>query len=610
MLTLDEVHCENFRLLRKCRVAIPKGLVLIHGVNEDVPGTDSNMAGKSTLLHALTWALYGCDSTGTPITGSAIHNKEDYCKVSCRFRKEDGRTIDIWRKRYRKPGPGVPTVQINLALQPETPHHIAKSYCGSPETIQPRINALFGSQDLFLAAHVFGCGEKDVPFALKTDKQQKQLFDLLLSAEDLDAAFFRTKDELDQNRQQEKELRETWSNVGAQRKLNAESKDQHSDLDEAHVQNLQLELAALCNRLSIAETKFKKTRAMLGIIRNRRILYEKKEREAQEKFHGVEEQQIQYTTALGRAKTDIATILRMNQCPTCGADVSNEAKNSLVAPHKEKMGALRKKLGTLPDTFRLEKERNKLENAVKIARAQEIKIEKSNSDVSLELSIVTASRKQKERELEAFRTNQNARQKHDQHKGVLLFMKELHLQEEIENLMRQIKDLEFWLEGFGRSGIRAYRLDKITPILNSLAVGHSDTLFGDGSRVSYSTQRQLQSGEYRDKFSVEIMDRQGNKEESPSSGQAMRRNLVHMFSVVQLATHLQKRTVRFLAFDEAFRTLDQTGTARVMSVLHRLLGEADSIFVIEHNSDLQAQFDTVLTVARKGNKSTIVIEEG
>ena len=598
MWTINKIRCENFRLLHKVDFTIPKGLVLIHGMNEDIPGSDSNMGGKSTLLHALTWCLYGCDSTGAIITKSAIHTDADYCKVICTFLSEEGRQVTLTRVRRKKPSPGTPITSVQLSMD-------GKRKTGTPEEIQARIDALFGKQDLFLAAHIFGCGEKEVPFALRSDKQQKQLFDLLLSAEDLDAAFLCAKEALDKSRLRRDALQKTLSNTSAQRKLNAENRSQHNTLDNVHALNIEKELIRLTDHLKVIEAEHKKTKSILAATQDRYANLEKKERVLQKELNDIETHRNRHIIDLQKVKADMAIIQNMDQCPTCKTKVSPKTKANLLIPHTTLVKEIEKKLDMLPKTAYLKKKKEQVEDALRKAKAEEVEAKTKYDTASLDVNVITATIKQKKKELSNFQAHQNTRKRFNLHKGVLLFIKEMHIQEEIEHQTIKEMDLEFWLEGFGRSGIRAYRLDKITPILNELAVGHSDTLFGDGSRISYSTQRQLQSGEYRDRFSVEILNRRGEKEESPSSGQAMRRNLVHMFSIVQLASRLNKRTVRFLAFDEAFRTLDQTGTYRVMSILQRLLGEADSIFVIEHNSDLQARFDTVLTVTRKGNKSTI-----
>jgi DNA repair exonuclease SbcCD ATPase subunit len=177
-----------------------------------------------------------------------------------------------------------------------------------------------------------------------------------------------------------------------------------------------------------------------------------------------------------------------------------------------------------------------------------------------------------------------------------------------DKLRQKDKDLRFWETAFGPRGIRSYRLDQLTPRMNTIALKYSNDVFGDGTRVEYSTQTQLRSGEMRDNFDVRVIGPDGEKKDVLSAGQAQRRDLIHTFTMVDLAEELGKRTVDLLVFDEAFRSIDARGTDVVVRLLKEKSKSVKTILVIEHGDEVLGRFDQTLVATRKGGKATFALE--
>ena len=76
--------------------------VLIVGDNKDTPGADSNGAGKSSFLNAMSWALYG-DVPNKISTDDVIRRGDDvdYCQVKFHLKGDNDEDILIDRKRTK-----------------------------------------------------------------------------------------------------------------------------------------------------------------------------------------------------------------------------------------------------------------------------------------------------------------------------------------------------------------------------------------------------------------------------------------------------------------------------------------------------------------------------
>src|SRR5271157_2519464 len=101
MIQFRKLTIEHFMSYRD-RVTVPlagQGIVRIEGKNEDDAGATSNMAGKSTIMEALLWCLFGRTLRGVK-HGEIVNRKSKRgCKVSCSF-TASGQDFNC--TRYRK----------------------------------------------------------------------------------------------------------------------------------------------------------------------------------------------------------------------------------------------------------------------------------------------------------------------------------------------------------------------------------------------------------------------------------------------------------------------------------------------------------------------------
>lgn len=617
MYTVKHIHYSGFRLLAEATLGILPGVFFVGGENKDSPKASSNMSGKSTLAAGLVWCLYGTDMAGKPVAANVVTIGKKTARVSVTVEQQGGPSVQITRTRYHgtiPTGCGRNMVAIQEAGKPINE--------GTAEEMQPTLDAMFGNVTLFLAAHVFAFNTGTKPFADATDTEQKRLFDLLIETADLDAALVRAKakkaglDALLQKTQgilntatgRESELREALAELQAQ-----------SETDTVLREELR-------QALFVEQETKKRVVAIAGQVGKRvaeldACIAQSKERTT--------EYQVRYQNARDIAATEsgriadyekrmrtIGRAAKQAACPTCGKQVTDAEWKAIADGIQQQINeATEKKEKAIQqsaaDAQRLtdeqvlrntkEQERRNAATEVSAANAAATTAETAAEHARKKLETYTASRQQQETMLteritEAEKNKQTAE-------------KDIHLIEQ------EIEVCAFWVEAFGPRGMRAYRLDTITPILNKLAQRYSDALYGDGTTLRYSTQTKTQRGESRDKFEAALyapvngdMKRMEKIDSVLSAGQSMRRDIIHTFAMVELAALLGKRSCDILVLDELFVSIDELGMRATMRLLTELNTRVHTILVIEHNDDLRQAFSRTILCTRQNGTTSVIVD--
>src|SRR5690606_35072096 len=102
MIKFISLHIENFLSVSKADLDLDgQGLVLIEGVNEDDPSAQSNGAGKSSIVDAISWCLYG--ETARGVSGDSVVNlKTGKGTLVSMIVMIDGKQYNIRRGRKHK----------------------------------------------------------------------------------------------------------------------------------------------------------------------------------------------------------------------------------------------------------------------------------------------------------------------------------------------------------------------------------------------------------------------------------------------------------------------------------------------------------------------------
>lgn len=618
MYRISRIIIENFRLIENFD-SDPEalggsftGLIFMGGENNDVPNATSNGAGKSTFGNAITWCTHGCDLAGQNLT-DVISYGESECHVRLfLFDDETRERVQIWRRRDKNKFEGRTVTVSILKKGPNSPSTQFK-FVGTPEEAQPRIDELLGQRGLFLAAHVFGYNENTKPFALRSDQEQKQLFDLIIEAEDLDRALARTLSEHSATNTVFIEAERVCTSLAVKREATSETLQHQLEEQRSRLNKLEAKEARLKKKFDLLTYLHKGASAINDYVFTYTDMIRSEIDEMCNytwgKCNGLRAA-LDIRKEMKRDAEVMLEKLRGDDCPTecdtCGQEITELGIKRSIEKAQHAIEKLVYEIAELEESLSQE-----------IRQSNELIPEAKELD-EYESELRTAATRTLGMRL-LFNDKMNALASEKKSTQLFVTLTESKLSKSAESLVNDIERAErkrddlkkkldrlnFLKKAFGRSGIRAYRLDLITPELNEIAANYSNALFGDGTKVRYSTQKELKSGDYKEAFNVSVFDKDGTLHEVCSAGEAMRRDIVHTFTMAELAERMGKRTISFMLFDEAFRSLDLGGTSAVMGLLNSATQSTDLILVVEHNEEMKSMFDKALTVVRKKGKSTV-----
>jgi len=163
---------------------------------------------------------------------------------------------------------------------------------------------------------------------------------------------------------------------------------------------------------------------------------------------------------------------------------------------------------------------------------------------------------------------------------------------------------DFWVEGFGQSGMRSYYLRKVTPYLNARVQYYISRLL-PGATVEFQTVRQLASGEMRDNFHVEIALQYGAEDfKAASGGEKQCINVAVALAMQDLCSASGGQGIGLSMMDEVCTDLDTVRSARVAQLLCELT-ERGTILVISNNEELKPFFQKRVTIVKQNGESRL-----
>lgn len=183
----------------------------------------------------------------------------------------------------------------------------------------------------------------------------------------------------------------------------------------------------------------------------------------------------------------------------------------------------------------------------------------------------------------------------------------IEIKGEIDNLYKQIKPAEFWVNGFSRRGVPSLLLDTITPFLTNRTNEYLDTMTGGFATVTFQTQSEMASGELKDKFQVQVDYKYGGSEyKCVSGGEKRRVDVSILLALGDLAASSSRTPVRLRILDEALESLDADGQLLFIQLLKdKVLPRSETIICITHCSELKEMFENTITVLKESGISRL-----
>lgn len=178
-ILFKSLKIENFLSIGEGGVDLDsRGLLLIQGVNDDDPSANSNGAGKSSVVDALCWSLYGTTARGQ--SGDRVVNRFEgkNCRVETTF-AFNGKTYAVTRHRKHSSGKN----RLLFACEGDD------LTLGTDKLTQELIEKTIGCSLEVFTASIYA-GQNRMPnLPAMTDKELKQLVEEAAGIEVLDAAY-------------------------------------------------------------------------------------------------------------------------------------------------------------------------------------------------------------------------------------------------------------------------------------------------------------------------------------------------------------------------------------------------------------------------------------
>lgn len=652
-MKFGDVRIQNFLSIKEAFLNLSnRGLVLIEGVNTDDPSARSNGAGKSSIVDALSWCLYGKTARG--VTGGDVVNRQagKDCRVEvCII--DDSKDVDefyfVTRERkvsnsgsleIKKLGPSSDGSSVFTELTKGT-------MAESQKTIEEIIGCPY---EVFVSA-VYAGQEAMPDIPNMTDKQLKELIESVIGVEKLTNAYQKVlaeSNEIDKKHTEKgADLMVSETAIGlaedacinTQRRIDEWTDEAKAELDRSEkdlndtteqLKKAESELSALKAQKEEAEEAIAKLDEKLNIVA-------KLDKKLQAQRDHIAQLQTNFRVAenvLNNAQSnwEAATVEEKNiesrigtKCSECGKiytkddleEASKQAHSKTLKKAQEldqkrseydsakeayygAETAFKSVLEAIPDTRSLYEQKE--------AETQKIRaFERKKFD----MDVLQADLKRK---LEAFKKAESVLSagnpyiaQYEEETKKLEALKEEHekVVSEAAELEEQVEVYKELKRVFGKEGVRQHVLDTITPILNEKTARYLNALSDGKLSAIWTTLSMTKKGEVKENFNIKVSNSVGgNSFASLSGGEKRKVRVACCLALQELVASRATKPIELFVADEVDHALDDAGVERLIAVLNEKAETCKTLLVISHNP-LRNWIDNVIQVVKKDGYSTI-----
>jgi DNA repair exonuclease SbcCD ATPase subunit len=641
-MKIQSIAISNFLTIGDAKIELDdRGLLLIQGVNGDDPSAESNGAGKSSVVDALCWGIFGTTARG--VTGDAVVNKtakKDCCVHTTMIEGDKQYRIVRWRKgsTYKN---SLMVYEKDLTSGAEA--DLSK---GTDKETQEVVNKLMGcSLDVFMAA-VYAGQECMPDLPGMTDKQLKLLIEEAAGVEVLSEAYAEARSRhIAAKSRLDGVVAEQAKAINDKTRLDAELVGQgiqSNAFEDGRRDRAKAELAkVLPVQKQIAEAE-----EALKAWDEPAARKELDEIEVKIKAHDAEKAELrrlenesyeaEKVVALGRsalttkkrdleiAETELKSIESQigKPCGECGKtycehdlEAARQARSESIAALKASMvpmvTELRKKIAAMEeaaekagvfakgmtDITAAATRQRELSNLLNAIDAAKRKVEGLKKDVETIKAAANAKLSETNPWTKAIEAKKAEVERNDD-----LILK---LNEKVEEQGAEVELLANAVKVFGPAGVRAHILDTVTPYLNDRTREYLGALADGNIHATWATLAKTAKGDLKEKFNIDVTNDKGAESFAGLSGGEKRKvRLATAMALQDMVASRATKPIEIFIADEVDHALDESGLERLMGVLERKARERGTVLVISHNS-LSDWIDNVITVTKSGGKATV-----
>lgn len=603
MIKLKSLDMINFMSFEKAHIDFDDGLYFISGDNQ--AGGDSNGSGKSAILSAICWAVFGKTQTGLT---SEVQRWGSKGNTLVGLKLLDG--------------------ENEIAIMRSLNGNVLKFFIKGEETqglkseVQAQILKGLGTDFLtFISCDMFTSSQVDF-LADSGDAAKKKLFKAVLGLEKLDKAYKYTKERIS-----------FFEGIAdsADRKINL-TKNALIQLDEEKAKYLKLtsmedednkkrieyiqEQTEMLKPDPFDSTKLNALNSSIKNLEGKDLPSELEE--LNERYGSITSSIQTITFRIDVIESRLKELNSLGaECPTCGSEITEDNKGykalmkKLPQEHKElvsKRERLEKQANTLWDGISIvQNSISELENLKKERLLEDYKRIQYDKQLEVYKKAVASSKEQ----IDKILSNKDKY-------GLLIKSTEEKIEKLIEEWKKteeifesSKKDIDYWgyLNWlFSRQGVVGYIVDRSFKRLETLTNRYLKSIAKEDFSISISPQKELKSGEFKEEIEILVFSNdQKIKYDNLSSGQKQRINIATLMAIYMWVREIGSNPFDFLLLDEVLDlSLAEKGQEDVCAFIGTMLREISQIVVISHRDGLQSENYKEIHVTRGKDGISIV----
>ena len=601
-MKFKQIKINNFLSLHDVTFDFPSGLVLIDGWNHDL--NSHNGVGKSALLNAITYAIYGKTPQNISLS-SLVKEGSDGMLTEIELEIYE-QSIRIVRKRSEKSG------KVKLFINGELQKGVAKDI----ETNILRLIQLTFEQ-FIQVIYIFQ--DSANRFIDLNDTDKKKFLSTVLNLEIYDEAYKLAHDEITNRNLEESnvsgqltalqnELERIKTQIGKyniQLKYFNENyentiKEYNTELQQCQNELVELNKNQNSNQTEIiTQLEIKKTELINKISAVNTAKSELKTTDMQR--HSVKSEKDKVYKEL--------TALNSNICPTCERTWSTPEANN----RKQKLNNLVQELEKKhSNAVAASEEYKKILGSV-----DEVQLNKDYETTLQHINYISESKnktiyqiqitEQKITNLEQRIANKQQESNMIQKNITDLTNNQTDVEQKLNNIKKQQTEIEKIKEElleikniFSPKGVRAYVFNNILNQFNGIIANYLNPL--TGGLFTFEMRVDEEKGKIYDYLEYAGRERNFN---SLSGGERKRISLAVDLALSNIICSRLSIFPNILFIDEGFNGICALGRGMIISVLKALNKSKDAIYVIDHASEFKTQFNATIKLVKQSGSTYI-----
>lgn len=618
-MKITNVAVEDFLSIGKTEFCLDgRGLVLVQGLNQDNGSASSNGSGKSSLLDALCWGLYGETARGVP-ANQVVRNGAKKARVSVTFVTDSGQTCVVQRERSK--------TKSNLTFHIETPTGSVPLTAGTDKLTQQEITRMLGaSYEVFRSAVYIGQEQMpDLPGM--TDKRLKELIEEAAGVGVIEAAYAEARAEhkelggkvelveaglaaIEANitrlvaEREDLQAKVTAWNVERNTRIrlaDQEAKDIAIEMSNlmaagsgitAPLPTIKAALAAVEAKIAgftTAQTEERRLDRELAEANRQRVTADSKAalarsqvQEIEEAIEAIKASEGKMCNHCGEPMSAHGVASALATATARRAKLSGAAAGAAAAAATAAAGvaaaeaALAAHRATMGDPSKLQSQAMTLRAAIRKHEAHETQVLEVQGRLSRQTTVVEAIRA----EINPYDT--------------LVIAKRAAVEKTVEERVEAQKGLEVARQAleeaaevvqvFSPAGVRAQVLDRVTPYLNDRTAAYLSLLSDGALGANWTTLVKTAKGDLKEQFAIEISHPAGEGFAGLSGGEKRKIRLACGMALQDLVASRASKPFLLWVLDECDEALDDAALERLMAILNEKAREKGTVLVISHHS--------------------------